>query len=272
MLATMTDHPPLRPRLAPDIVSARPPVRSSPSRQPPLAGTPDHDHAHPPPGPTPARRLPPLRPRDRPPRPDPAAGLHGRGRPTMRADIATPHLAVEHVVASAWPVERLGRPAARRPGRLRGPRRRDRRPRRRRARPDRRPLVRPGHPPVPRVPRPGDRRLAPFPEPPRVLVRGPGRPARRPGRGDRDGRRGRLPLRPELPGAQGRDRLDRRHRRPPGPDPGRLRLPLGRRRAGPPLARSSPAATCPATSRSRSAGPRPTSSSASAPGRSGWRS
>ena len=52
---------------------------------------------------------------------------------------------------------RGGRPAAGRPGRPRGPRRGDRRPRGRRPRPDRRPLVRPGHPPVPRVRRPGDR-------------------------------------------------------------------------------------------------------------------
>ena len=43
-----------------------------------------HDHAHPPPGPRPARRLPTLRSRDRPPRPDPPDRLHCRRRPSMR--------------------------------------------------------------------------------------------------------------------------------------------------------------------------------------------
>ena len=60
-----------------------------------------------------------------------------------------------------------------------------------RPRPDRRPLGRPRHPPGPRVRRPRDRHAGRrSPSRPRV-VRGPGRAARRPGRGDRHRRRGR---------------------------------------------------------------------------------
>ncbi len=87
----------------------------------------------------------------------------------LRARHRYAHLAVEHASPARLALERLGRPAARRPGRLRGPRRLDRRPRGRRPRPDRRPLGRPGHPPGPRVRGPDDRRRSPrFPTCPRA--------------------------------------------------------------------------------------------------------
>ena len=149
-------------------------------------------------------RLPPLRPRDRPPRPDPAAGLHGRGRPTTGASIGTPRLAVEHADrdsawpsaarspcrSTPWPTSRAAttRPSPSRPPRPTGPSP---------AGPtaaSRSPASTPSRRSTP----------APFPEPPAVVVRGPGRPARRPGRGDDHGRRRQHPLCPELPPAPGR--------------------------------------------------------------------
>ena len=51
---------------------------------------PRHDHDHAPPGPPPARRLPPFRPGHRPPGPGPAPGPPRRGRRNSGRNIATP--------------------------------------------------------------------------------------------------------------------------------------------------------------------------------------
>ena len=71
---------------------------------------------------------------------------------------------------------------------------------------------------------------------------------------------------------RGRHRRGRRHRRPADPDPGRLPLPLGGRRPGPPLAALRLPGAAPRPAGRGRPGPTPTSCSGPAPGRSAWRS
>ena len=216
----------------------------------------------------PARCLPPLHSRHRPPRPHPAAGLH----PLRTASVLpeSGHRTWPSSTSSLLGLALLGfgRPAPGGPGRPRGPRRGDRRPRS--SRPDRT-IARWSDRGIPQAREYAITAVGPpgrLPRPAPVLVGSPRRAARRPRRGDRHRRRGRLPLRPELPVAASQlgPPRPRRHRRPPGPGSGRLctspELATSWSAARPSL----PAATCPVINRSpRLADPRPTWSSRSGP-------
>ena len=201
---------PCRPPGPPDTIDPVDRDRDNPSpaapraAAPPRQGQPDHDHDHPPPGPPPARRLPPLRPGHRPPRAGPAAGAPRRGDATAGAiSVRRPWPSSTSSRARTGPHEAIALPL----DALADFEGRDDSPvvaGGRRARPDRRPLGRPRHPPDPRVRRPGARHAGAVPRAARVVGRGPGRAARRPGRGDRHRRRRQHAVRPGLHPAQGR--------------------------------------------------------------------
>ena len=115
-----------------------------------------------------------------------------------------------------------------------------------------------GVPGLARVRRPRDRGRSPSsPTPPDAWHESPAGAARRPGRGVGHGRRGLAPLRPGLPPAPRRPGRGRRHRRPPAPRPGRLRLPLAGRPARRPLPGLRPARAAPRRRRRRRPGRRP---------------
>ena len=222
----------------------------------------------------PARSLPPRRPGHRPPRARPAPGPPRRRRPELRGAAS---------VTPAWPSSTSSR--ARVSPQERSPCRSTPWPTSRAAT-TRRSSSRP---PPPAGPSSAGRTAA-SPRPastpsPRSTRRPPSPSARRLRADARRGCSTPWPRRPR-PATDDTTRyaLDclqlerrgrprgRRHRRPPAPGPRRLRASPGRATSWSAARPSSPAGSCPATGRSRSAGPTPTSCSAPAPGRSSWRS
>ena len=172
---------------------------------------------------------------------DPAPRPPRRGDATTGAISVRGDLAVEHVEPGIVPAARGDRPAARRPGRLRGPRRLARRPGGRRARPhassagrtaaSRRPASTPSR---------RSTRWRRSPSRPRSWTEVPAGLLDALAEATPDQRRRQHAVRPELPPAQGGHPRGRRHRRPPAarlraasPSPGRTTSWSGARPSSP---------------------------------------
>jgi hypothetical protein len=143
-----------RSRSSPHPTPSAPATAWQARRVPPEQGQVADDHAHAPPGPPPARRLPPFRPGHH--QPGPCVPADPRRRPGRGAACPPPPASPGRRVPRAGELSARGAdcPAAGRPGRRRGSRRLARRPGGRGARPDRCSLGRPRHPPDARVHRP----------------------------------------------------------------------------------------------------------------------